>query len=177
MRYRAKVDIWVSIVTILTGFFFTYQVSQIETFSDDTIGPRFFPYALSFVTIGVGLFIGLTAAMSARAQSSDCGLTPDDSSSALDSFGFHDANVRRIVAVIAVGLVYITLFYSFGYLLATGLALFLMLLAFGNRGFIKLLVTSVAGALVYRYVIIGLLGVYSPPGKFFDLEEFLVTLL
>lgn len=177
MRYRAKVDIWVSIVTILTGLFFAYQVLQIDTFSDDTVGPRFFPYALSFIIVGIGLLIGVSAAVPRDALSVDKSLTTQDGGSAADSFGFRDANIHRLVVVIAVGLAYIALFYAFGYLLATGLALFSMLLTFGNRGPIKLLIISVAGALMYRYLIIGFLGVYSPPGKIFDLEEFLIAFL
>lgn len=179
LRYRAKVDIWVAIASIVTGLFFTFLVSQIDTFSDDTVGPRFFPYALSFIIIGIGLLIGISAGMNRQTRKLDSSgesLANENEQPDENSFGFRDSDIHRMLAVVAVGLVYIGLFYAFGYLFATILALFFMLLAFGNRGLIKLLIISVAGALLYRYLFISLLGVYSAPGKIFDVENFLVAL-
>ena len=49
----------------------------------------------------------------------------------------------------------------------------LMLLVFGNRNVVLILVLSVIGAVVYNYVFIGLMGLHDPPGMIFDLNRFL----
>lgn len=173
LRYRTKIDLGVSLATVLAGLFFFSQASLIDTLSDDFVGPQFFPYALSFITVGIGLFIGASAMYHASSLGP---LAEEDTSRDEEKFGFRDSSISRITSVIAVGLLYVGLFYATGYLLATAVSLFLMLVAFGNRSWLTLLVISVAGALFYNFVFIGLMGVYNPPGVFLDLENFLAEI-
>ena len=170
LRYRTKIDLGVSALTIVLGLFFTYQVSLIETLSENDIGPSFFPYILSFTMIGLGLLVGISALIYNPTVKRVTGEAEEGEE---EKFGFRDSDIVRIVSVVAMGFVYIGLFYAFGYFLSTLFSLMLMLLVFGNRNMALILVLSIVGAVVYNYVFIGLMGLHDPPGLLFDLNRFL----
>ena len=170
LRYRTKIDLGVSAVTILIGLFFAYQVTQIETLSENDIGPAFFPSILAFTMIGLGLLVGISALMYNATVKRVTGEVEEGDE---EKFGFRDSDIVRIVAVVAMGFVYITLFYGFGYFISTLVSLALMLLVFGNRNFGLIAALSIIGAVVYNYVFIGLMGLHDPPGMLFDLNRFL----
>lgn len=170
LRYRTKIDLGVSAIAILLGLFFTYQVSLIETLSENDIGPSFFPYILSFTMIGLGVLVGVSALMYNATVKRVTGEAEEGEE---EKFGFRDSDIARVAAVVAMGFVYIGLFYALGYLISTLLSLMLMLVVFGNRHIGTIVLLSIVGALVYNYVFIGLMGLHDPPGLYFDLNRFL----
>ena len=170
IRYRTRIDFGVSLVTIACGLFFVYQVSQVETLSENAIGPAFFPLILAILMIGLGALIGISALLF---NASVAKVTGEADSSGDEKFGFRDSDITRVFLVIAMGFVYIALFYGFGYFIATFLSLALMLVVFGNRNVATILVLSLVGALVYQYVFMGLMGLHDPPGLYFDQGRFL----
>ena len=87
-----------------------------------------------------------------------------------DDFGFRGSDLRRVAQVIGCGTVYVALFWAVGYLVATAVAMLLMLLAFGNRSPLVLALVPIAAALVYQYVFVGLMGLYDPAGALVDLS-------
>lgn len=169
LRYRTKIDLGVSIVTIAIGLFFAYQISKIDTISDNDIGPAYFPSILAGVMIGLGLLVGASALYFNSTVQKVTGEAEDGD----EKFGFRDSDITRVFLVIAMGFVYIALFYGFGYFIATVISLALMMLVFGNRNVVLILVLSLIGALVYQYVFMGLMGLHDPPGLYFDQGRFL----
>lgn len=171
LQYRTKVDLGVALVTTAVGAFFTYHVSLIEAVSEDAIGPRMIPYFLSITMMVLGGFVGLTALLR-----NDPALADEPAPQPVltgDSFGFRDSDIAKMVAVVAMGAVYIWLFYAIGYVLSTAVSLALMLVVFGNRNVKTVVVLSIVGALAYDYLFMNLMGLYDPPGEYFDLQEFL----
>ena len=172
LRYRTKIDIGVSVITIAIGAFFLYQVSLIETLQSDAIGPSLFPNFLALAMIALGVLIGASALLfNATARRANEAHSIEEE--AEETFGFRDSDIKRVSAVIFMGFVYIALFYAFGYLISTFLSLALMLLVFGNRRPLQILILSVIGALAYDYVFMNLMGLYDPPGALFDLQSVL----
>ncbi len=184
LSYRSKIDLGVAAGTIAVGLFFLWQASEISVgMADDVVGPSAVPYFLAFAIIGLGVVIGAFAFIGSRGAeetSADRAVTEsvagDAAKAETDAFGFRDTDVWRVVGVIAIGFVYIALFYAFGYVIATGLALVLMLVVFGNRNPIVVIGTAIAGALVYQYVFMGLMGLHDPPGLLFNLDAALKSL-
>lgn len=170
LRYRTKIDLGVSIITMAIGAFFAYQVSKIETLSENAIGPAYFPAILAGLMIGLGALIGVSALYF---NSSVKKVTGEPEEAGDEKFGFRDSDIMRVVEVVGLGFLYIALFYAFGYFIATFLSLLLMLLVFGNRNIAVVLLLSIVGALVYQYVFMGLMGLHDPPGLYFDQGRFL----
>ncbi|MFT5508464.1 MAG: hypothetical protein ACI89J_001539 [Hyphomicrobiaceae bacterium] len=169
LRYRTKIDLGVAFITIALGLFFAYHISKIETLSENSVGPAFFPYILVAVMIGLGVLVGTSALyfngsvqkVSGEAEGGD------------EKFGFRDSDLTRVFLVVAMGFVYVALFYGFGYFIATFISLALMLVVFGNRDVVWILGLSLVGALVYQYVFMGLMGLHDPAGLYFDQGRFL----
>ncbi|MGI9479035.1 MAG: tripartite tricarboxylate transporter TctB family protein [Hyphomicrobiaceae bacterium] len=169
IRYRTKIDLGVAAVTIALGLFFAYNVYKIETLSENAIGPAYFPAILSTLMIGLGVLVGASALFFNSTVQKVTGEAEDGD----EKFGFRDSDITRVVLVVAMGFVYIALFYAFGYFIATFISLALMLLVFGNRNIGLILALSVIGALAYQYVFMGLMGLYDPAGLYFDQGRFL----
>ncbi|MGI9426165.1 MAG: tripartite tricarboxylate transporter TctB family protein [Hyphomicrobiaceae bacterium] len=173
LRYRTRIDLGVSAVTITVGAFFLYQVSIIESVQTDAIGPNLIPFFLATSMIVLGVLVGLSALYYNSNQAAATATDALHSAEPDEDFGFRDSDMVRVVAVVVMGFVYIGLFWASGYIISTFLSLVLMLLVFGNRQLATIVVLSVAGALVYNYIFMGLMGLHDPPGAYLDLERFL----
>ena len=173
IRYRTRIDLGVSAVTVAVGAFFLYQVFLIESVQQDSIGPTLIPFFLATAMIVLGVLVGASALFYNANQAAATASDALHSAEPEEDFGFRDSDMLRVVAVVAMGFVYLALFWAFGYIISTFLSLILMLLVFGNKHFVTILVLSVAGALVYNYVFMGLMGLHDPPGAYIDLERFL----
>jgi len=90
-----------------------------------------------------------------------------------ENFGFRDSDLGKVTAVIAMGFVYIGLFHVLGYIISTMISMALMMLVFGNRKPLQIIVMSIVAAFAYDYVFMNLMGLYDPPGEWFDLTRFL----
>lgn len=170
LRYRTKIDLGVAFVTIAVGCFFAYQVSKIDTLSENAVGPAYFPAILSVLMIGLGVLVGASALYF---NSTVKRVTGEADDAGDEKFGFRDSDITRVSLVVAMGFVYIALFYGFGYFIATFISLALMLVVFGNRNLLLICVLSLVGALAYQYVFMGLMGLHDPAGLYFDQGRFL----
>lgn len=180
LSYRGKVDLGVAAGVILIGLFFLWQALIISMgLADDVVGPRAVPIFLAATLIALGVLIGIFALFERKRAGADApqALPEGETAASLEAkqaaeedFGFLDSDLKRVFAVIGLGFVYIALFYALGYLLATFISLALMLFVFGNRNILVVLAASLAGALIYQYVFMGLMGLYDPPGQLFDLN-------
>jgi len=170
LRYRTKIDLGVAAITIALGAFFAFQVSKIETLSENAIGPAYFPALLAGLMIGLGILVGVSALYF---NSNVKKVTGEAEEAGDEKFGFRDSDITRVCLVIGMGFVYIALFYGFGYFIATFLSLALMLLVFGNRNFVLIAVLSLVGAIAYQYLFMGLMGLHDPAGLYFDQGRFL----
>ena len=173
IRYRTKVDLCVAAGTIVIGLFFIYQASLIDTLSDHAVGPSAGPLFLAAAMLAMGVLIGASALY----FNADRGGVNDalHANEPEEDFGFRDSDLKRVVAVVALGFVYIFLFHSLGYLISTLVVIPMVLWAFGNRRAGQIAVLAVAGALAYDYVFMGLMGLHDPAGAYFDLEDFLAN--
>jgi magnesium-transporting ATPase (P-type) len=173
LHYKTKVDLVVAAVTIAIGCFFTYQVSLIESIAEDAIGPRMVPYFLSITMVALGVLVAVSALHFNSRAVSAASSEELDAQAAEEDFGFRDTDITRVIAVVVMGFVYTSLFYAFGYLISTVLSLALMMLVFGNRRPVVVVLLSIVGAFVYDYLFMNLMGLYDPPGAYFDLARFL----
>ena len=176
-RYRGRVDVGAGLATMAVGAFFAALAATISPDSYDAVGPRFVPALLAGAMLGLGALVALggwrrvrgvsdvapSVAPAASAPASDAAPTDDD-------FGFRGSDIRRVVQVIGCGVVYVALFWGLGYLVATAVAMLLMLLAFGNRSPLVLILVPIAAALAYQYTFVGLMGLYDPAGALVDLS-------
>ena len=176
-RYRGRVDVGAGLATMAVGAFFAALAATISPDSYDTVGPRFVPALLAGAMLGLGALVALGGWRRARRPSGVAPGAPSVGSGATDpvpttddDFGFRGSDIRRVVQVIGCGVVYVALFWALGYLVATAVAMLLMLLAFGNRSPLVLVLVPIAAALVYQYVFVGLMGLYDPAGALVDLS-------
>ena len=63
-----------------------------------------------------------------------------------------DSDLGKVIAVIAMGFVYIGLFHVLGYIISTMISMALMMLVFGNRKPLQIIVMSIVAAFAYDYV-------------------------
>lgn len=78
--------------------------------------------------------------------------------------------VPRMAAIIAIGFAYIWLFSATGYLIATAIAMALLLVVFGTSSVGKVAVLTIGGTAAYYIIFIRLMGIYDPPGWLINLE-------
>lgn len=171
LRYRTKIEFGVTGVVFLIAGFFALLAWDINPDSDEAIGPRFAPMFIAVAMLVLGGLISLMAIRenvngNAQADHADDFIPPEAYEE--DDFGFRDSDIRRVFAVIGCGIAYIAFFFAFGYLVATLLSLFLILLAFGNRKPATLIGLPVIGTVIYQYVFMGLMGLHDPAGELID---------
>lgn len=75
-----------------------------------------------------------------------------------------------MAAIIAIGFAYIWLFSATGYLIATAIAMALLLVVFGTSSVGKVAVLTIGGTAAYYIIFIRLMGIYDPPGWLINLE-------
>ena len=159
--HRDRVDLGVGAVTVAVGTAWLVLALRIDAYSDDVVGPRAVPVAISIGMLALGAIVCIRALF---------GRTRGDEVGADGEFGFRGANLARVAAVIGSGLAFVVAFHAFGYLAATAVALLLALLAFGNRRPVLLAAVTVAGAIIYHTIFMHLMGLHDPPGAWLDLR-------
>ena len=102
--YKTKVEYGVSAVVLLVGVFFIFQAFTIET-SRESVGPRTLPLILAVSLVVGSLWLALRAFL---------GKTGD----LKEGYGFQESDVKRIFMVVACGVLFVTIFWGFGYFLA-----------------------------------------------------------
>ena len=157
-NYKTKVEYGVSATVILVGLFFIYQASTIGS-SKEMFGPDAMPFALSISTVFGGVWLAY------RAFRGKVGAVQAD-------YGFLESDLKRISWVIGSGAAFILTFYLFGYFLAIILGYTLMLLSFGVRDKVKILVSTLLMAFVFQWLFMGIMRLNDPSGALLDLRPY-----
>ena len=76
-----------------------------------------------------------------------------------------------IFSLVALSLAYVWLMGKFGYLISTGIAAVLVLMIFGVRNPLGLLVAAIVCPAIYHFIFFVMLGVFPPYGEWFDLLD------
>jgi len=157
-EYKTKLEYGVSAAVFLVGVFFIFQAFTIET-SRESVGPRTLPLILAVSLVLGGLWLALRAFF---------GKTGD----LKDGYGFLESDVKRIFLVVACGVLFVTVFWGFGYFLAVIVTLIAMLLTFGVRNWIAMIIGAFALALIFQWVFMGVMLLNDPKGAIVDMRPY-----
>ena len=157
-QYKTKVEYAVSVVTFLIGIFFIFQASTIDT-TREIVGPRTLPMILALaITLG-GVWLAV------RAYSGRAGTVKD-------GYGFLESDVQRILMVVGCGIVFVISFFAFGYFTALLITFVAMLYTFGNRSWLRMIISSVLLAVAFQWLFMGIMLLNDPKGYLVDLRPF-----
>ncbi len=156
--YKIKVEYGVAAVTLLVGVFFIFQAFTIET-SRESVGPRTLPLILAISLVLGGLWLAL------RAFSGKAG-------DLKDGYGFLESDVKRIFLVVACGVLFVVMFWGFGYFLAVIITLIAMLYTFGVRNWLAMIFSAIVLALIFQWVFMGVMLLNDPKGALMDMRPY-----
>lgn len=167
MRESAR-EIFYALATGAVGIFFIVQSSYIETSQNDLVGPQLVPMLISSLMAAMAL-LQLTFLFVGALRGTGEG---EDSLSAVEAdAGANASGMARMAAVIVLGIAYIWLFSMAGYLVSTALILGALLLVFGNRQPLQVIVLTLGGSFVYYLVFIHFMGIQDSIGWHLDLSS------
>ncbi len=156
--YKTKIEYGVGAVVLLIGLFFIYQAFTIAT-SRETVGPRTLPMILAVSLVLGGIWLGIRAYLGKTGEIKD-------------GYGFLESDVKRIFLVVACGVLFVTTFWGFGYFLAVMVTLIAMLLTFGVRNWIAMILGAVLLALIFQWVFMGVMLLNDPKGAIVDMRPY-----
>jgi len=157
-QYKTKVEYGIAAVVLLIGVFFIFQAFTIET-SRESVGPRTLPMILAVALVLGGLWLAL------RAYRGKIGELKD-------GYGFLESDIKRIFLVVACGVLFVTTFWAFGYFLAVIVTLIAMLLTFGVRNWIAMILGPIVLAFIFQWVFMGVMLLNDPAGAVFDMRPY-----
>ena len=157
-NYKIRVEYGVSLVVMLTGVFFIFQAFTIDT-SRETVGPRTLPMFLAVALVLGGLWLALRAYL-------------DRAGDLKDGYGFLESDIRRIVMIVLCGLLFVLLFWGFGYFTALIFTFFAMLFTFGVRKWLVMAVGSVVLAFAFQALFMGVMLLNDPKGAIVDMRPY-----
>lgn len=157
-EYKNKVEYGVAAVVLLVGVFFIFQAFTIET-SRESVGPRTLPMILAVSLVLGGLWLGL------RAFRGKAGALKE-------GYGFLESDVKRITLVIACGVLFVVTFWAFGYFVAVIVTLIAMLLTFGVRNWIAMIIGAIVLAIIFQWVFMGVMLLNDPKGAIVDMRPY-----
>ena len=134
--HKIKVEYGVGAVVLLVGLFFIYQAFTIET-SREAVGPRTMPLALAVSLVIGGLWLSLRAFLGRAGDLKE-------------GYGFLESDVKRIFEVIGCGILFVIMFWAFGYFAALICTFVAALFAFGVRNWPGMIAGSVLLAVIFR---------------------------
>lgn len=156
--YKTKVEYGVGAVVLLVGLFFIYQAFTIET-SRESIGPRTLPLILAVSLVIGGLWLFLRALLGKAGYLKD-------------GYGFRESNLKRIVMVVGCGVIFVLMFWGFGYFSAIIVTLIAMLYTFGVRNWLSMILGAIVLALIFQWVFMGVMLLNDPKGALFDMRPY-----
>lgn len=157
-RYKIKLEYGVAAVVLLVGVFFIIQAFTIET-SRESIGPRTLPLILSVALVLGGIWLGLRAKLGKVGELQD-------------GYGFLDSDSKRIFLVVACGMLFVLIFWGFGYFTAVIITLIAMLYTFGVRNWLAMIIGAVILAFVFQWVFMGVMLLNDPKGALVDMRPY-----
>lgn len=157
-NYKIKVEYGIAIVIVLIGMFFIYQATTIQV-SKEAVGPRTMPMFLAVSLVIGGLWIAVRTFL---------GKTPPIK----EGYGFLESNVSRIALVVACGILFIFVFWATGYFLALFVTFIAMMLTFGVRDWIKMLIGSLILSIIFHWLFMGIMRLNNPTGALVNLKPY-----
>ena len=156
--YKNKVEYGVGAVVLLVGVFFIFQAFTIET-SRESVGPRTLPMILAVSLVIGGLWLSLRPLLGKAGELKD-------------GYGFLESDVKRIFLVVACGVLFVSLFWAFGYFVAVFFTLISMLLTFGVRNWIAMFFGALILAVIFQIVFMGVMLLNDPKGAIVDMRPY-----
>lgn len=156
--HKIKVEYGVSAVVLLIGVFFIFQAFTIET-SREAVGPRTMPLILAISLVIGGLWLAIRALL---------GRTGDLS----EGYGFLESDSKRIAMVIGCGILFVILFWAFGYFVAVFVTYIAMLMAFGVRNWLWMIGGAVVLTVIFQWLFMGIMRLNDPKGAIIDLRSY-----
>lgn len=157
-HYKIKVEYGVSLVVLLVGVFFIFQAFTIDT-SRESVGPRTMPMILAISLVLGGLWLALRAFLGRAGD-------------LRDGYGFLESDTRRIAMVVACGVLFVVLFWGFGYFVALIFTYLAMLYTFGVRSWGWMIGGGIVLAFVFQWLFMGVMLLNDPRGALVDLRPY-----
>lgn len=156
--YKTKVEYSVAAVVILVGLFFIYQATTIKA-SKEAIGPQTMPMFLAISLVIGGLWLALRAWLGKVGE-------------VKEGYGFLESDVRRIFYIIGSGVLFVILFWAFGYVVAIIFTFISMLYTFGVRSWLKMIAGALILAFIFQWLFMGVMLLNDPKGAIFDMRPY-----
>lgn len=157
-RHKIKVEYGVAAVVLAVGIFFIFQAFTIDT-SREAVGPRTMPLTLAIALVIGGLWLAIRALL---------GRTGDLS----EGYGFLESDVGRITRVIGCGVLFVFMFWGFGYVVALFTTYIAMLLTFGVRNWGWMIGGGLVLALIFQWLFMGIMRLNDPKGAIVDMRPY-----
>ncbi len=156
--HKLKVEYGVSAVVLLIGVFFIFQAFTIDT-SKEAVGPRTMPMILAVSLVVGGLWLALRAYLGKAGDLKE-------------GYGFLESDVKRIFEVIGCGILFVFLFWGFGYVVAIIFTYIAMLYTFGVRNWLWMVGGGIVVAIIFQWLFMGVMLLNDPAGAIADLRPF-----
>ena len=157
-EYKTKVEYGVAAIVLLVGVFFIFQAFTIET-SRESVGPRTLPMILAVSLVIGGCWLALRAWLGKTGELKE-------------GYGFLESDVKRIFLVMACGVLFVITFWGFGYFSAVIVTLIAMLLTFGVRNWVAMILGAVVLAVIFQWVFMGVMLLNDPKGAIVDMRPY-----
>ena len=157
-EYKTKVEYGVAAIVLLVGVFFIFQAFTIET-SRESVGPRTLPMMLAVSLVIGGCWLALRARLGKTGELKE-------------GYGFLESDVKRIFLVMACGVLFVITFWGFGYFSAVIVTLIAMLLTFGVRNWVAMILGAVVLAVIFQWVFMGVMLLNDPKGAIVDMRPY-----
>ena len=156
--YKIKIEYGVSAVVLLVGIFFIFQAFTIET-SREAVGPRTMPMILAISLVISGCWLALRAFLGRAGDLSE-------------GYGFLESDIARISMVVGCGVLFVVLFWAFGYFVAVFVTYIMMLLTFGVRNWFWMIGGAVVLTMIFQWLFMGVMLLNDPKGAIIDLRPY-----
>ena len=156
--YKIKVEYGVSAFVLLVGVFFIFLAFTIDT-SREAVGPRTMPMFLAISLVIGGLWLALRAYLGKAGDLKD-------------GYGFLESDVPRIFMVVGSGVLFLILFWGFGYFVAIIATYIAMLYTFGVRNLFWMIGGGILIACIFQWLFMGIMLLNDPAGAILDLRAF-----
>ena len=156
--YKIKVEYGVSAIVLLIGVFFIFQSFTIDT-SREAVGPRTMPLWLAIALVLGGLWLAIRA-FTGRAGDLK------------DGYGFLESDTKRIAMVVGCGVLFVSLFWGFGYFTAIIATYCAMLYTFGVRNWGWMIGGGLILAVIFQWLFMGIMLLNDPAGAIIDMRPY-----
>jgi hypothetical protein len=155
-NHKTKVEYGASAIVLLIGIFFIFQAFTIDA-SREAVGPRTMPLALAISLVIGSLWLAF------RAFAGNVGDITDD-------YGFVESDINRILTVIGCGVLFVFVFWGFGYFAAIFSTYIAMLYTFGVRHKLWMIGGAIILAFAFQVTFMGVMMLNDPRGAILDLR-------